>query len=94
MSQRLAYCPHLALQGGVNTLALMHSSFSLQFHLHFIMLGEMSLWAFLRMAVKNIGMLPHCFIMSHDGIPLLSSANSILRESWGKYEEVCCVFVC
>lgn len=63
-------------------------------HLHFIMLGEMSLWAFLRMAVKRMGMLPHCFVMRRDGVPLSSSANPILRESWGKCEEVRCVFVC
>lgn len=79
MSQRLAYRPHLALQRGVNTLALMHSPFSLVFHLHFITLGEKSLCAFLRTAVKRIGMFPHRFVMRCDGVPLSCSANRI----WG-----------
>lgn len=93
VSQRLAYPPHLALQWGVNTLALMHSLFSLVFHLCFVMLGEISLWAFLRTAVKRIGMFPHRFVMRCDGVPLSCCANPILVESWDKYEEVCYVLV-
>jgi len=58
---------------------MMHCPFSPVFHLHFIMLGEMSLWAFLRTTVKRIGMFPHGFAMRCDVIPLSCSANLV----WG-----------
>lgn len=81
VSQRLAYFPHLALQWGVNILVLMHSWFSLVFHLHFIMLGEMSLQTFLRTSVNKIGMFPNSFVMRCNGAPLSCGANPI----WGNF---------
>lgn len=96
VSQRLAYCPHLALQWGVNILALMHSWFSLVFHLHFIMLGEMSLRTFLRTSVNKIGMFPNSFVMRCNGAPLSCGANPV----WGNFGIsiraglVCWCFLC
>lgn len=80
VSPWVVYCPHLALQWGVNILAMMHSPFSLVFQLCFIMIGEMSLWALLMTTVKRISMFPHLFVMRCDGVPLSCSCNLIWRS--------------
>lgn len=77
----------------MNSLALMHSPFSLAFRLHFIMLGEMSLWAVLRTAGKRIGMFPQCFVNMCDGVPLSCSVNPVCGRLGVSIYEVCCVLV-